>query len=158
MKMKRRSSPPCQSNVSQHQKRSLTSSPLSLGECVVHDWCLQPGGWGDDRRLGYKDSQLETSKGRHKVIDIAGRRRLTGFEVALNAQSGEEGQHHLRNCRSSHLGLFGLDVHGEKALQQRSILRHGPVSLIRKDIELPHGVDVKAPLLFPLVQRTILEK
>ena len=38
----------------------------------------------DDHRLGYKDSRLETAKGCHKVIDIAGRRRLTRFEVTLN--------------------------------------------------------------------------
>src|ERR1700750_909286 len=29
--------------------------------------------------------RLETAKGCHKVIDLAGRRCLTGFEVALNA-------------------------------------------------------------------------
>src|SRR5579859_6199596 len=71
----------------------------------------------DDHRLANKDSRLETAKGCHKVVDLAGRRRLPGFEVALNAQSGEEGEHHLGNCRSSHLGLFGLDVHRKKALQ-----------------------------------------
>jgi hypothetical protein len=36
-------------------------------------------------RLGYKDSQLETAKGCQKVVDLAGRRRFTGFEVALDA-------------------------------------------------------------------------
>jgi hypothetical protein len=33
-----------------------------------------------------------------------------------------------------------------------------PISLIRKDSELPHRVDGKAPLLFPLVERTILKE
>jgi hypothetical protein len=26
-------------------------------------------------------------------------------------------KHHLRNCGRSHPGLFGLDIHGEKALK-----------------------------------------
>ena len=56
-----------------------------IGECVLHDWCLHPGGWGDDRRLGYKDARLETAKGCHKVLDLAGRRGSAGFEVAFNA-------------------------------------------------------------------------
>jgi hypothetical protein len=68
------------------------------------------------RRLYGLLVRLEASKGCHKIIDLAGRRVFTGFEVALNAQSGEEGQHHLGNCGRSHLGLFGFDVHGEKAL------------------------------------------
>src|ERR1700733_1902564 len=38
------------------------------------------------------------------------------------------------------------------------MLRHDPISLVRKDSELPHGVDGKAPLLFPLAKGTILEK
>jgi hypothetical protein len=40
----------------------------------------------------------------------------------------------------------------------RSILRHDPIGLSRKDSELPHRVDGKASLLFPLVERTILKK
>ena len=39
-----------------------------------------------------------------------------------------------------------------------TILRHDPVSFIRKNRKLPHGIDGKAPLLFPLVERTILKK
>src|SRR5580658_4757216 len=61
--------------------------------------------------------RLETAKGRHKVLDLASRRGFAGFEVALNAKSGEEGQHDLRNCGRWDSGLFRLDVHGEKALQ-----------------------------------------
>src|ERR1700686_556707 len=72
-----------------------------------------PGPWLAHVRPDSETPRLETAKGCHKVIDIAGRRRLTGFEVALNAQSGEEGQYHLRNCRGGHSGLFGLNVHGE---------------------------------------------
>src|SRR5258707_3696921 len=102
--------------------------------------------------------RLETSKGYHKVFDLAVRRGFAGFEVALNAQSGEEGQHHLGNCGSSHLGLFGFYVHGKQALQQRAILRHDPIGFIRKDRELPHRIDGKAPLLFPLVEGTMLKK
>src|ERR1700758_3560531 len=79
--------------------------------------------------------RLETAKGCHKVFDLAGRRGFAGFKVTLNAQSGEEGQHHLRNCGGSHFRLFRLDVHGEKALQQLSILCHNPISFIRKDSE-----------------------
>src|SRR5580692_10890808 len=102
--------------------------------------------------------RLETSKGCHKVFDLAGRRGFAGFKVTFNAQSGEEGQHHLGNCRSSYPGLFCLDIHGEKALQQRPILYHDSISLIWKNRELPHGIDGKAPLLFPFVERTILKK
>jgi hypothetical protein len=54
--------------------------------------------------------------------------------------------------------FFRLDVHGEKTLQQRAILRHDPISLIRKDSELPNRVDGKTSLLLPLLKRTILEK
>src|ERR1700739_165709 len=103
-------------------------------------------------------TRLETAKGCHKVFDLAGRRGFTGFEVALNAQSGEEGQHHLRNRRGSHFRFFRLDVHGEKALQQLSISGHDAISLIWKNSELPHGVNGKASLLLPLIERTILEK
>ena len=60
---------------------------------------------------------LEAAKGCHKVLDLAARRGFAGFKVALNAQSGEEGQHHLGNRGGSHPGLFGLDVHGEEVLQ-----------------------------------------
>src|SRR5580692_8031963 len=102
--------------------------------------------------------RLETSKGCHKVFDLAGRRGFAGFKVTLDAQSGEEGQHHFGNCRRSHLGFFCLDIHGEKALQQRPILCHDPISLGRKDRELPHGIDGKASLPFPLVERTMLKK
>ncbi len=104
------------------------------------------------------DVRLETSKGCHKVFDLAVRRGFAGFKVTLNAQSGEEGQHHLRNCGRSHPGFLGLDIHGEKTLQQRPILRHDSISLIRKDSELPHRIDGKTPLLFSLVKGTILEK
>src|ERR1019366_9229249 len=61
--------------------------------------------------------RLETAKGCHKVFDLAGRRGFAGFEVALDAQSGEERQHHLRDCGRSYLRPLGLDVHGEKAQQ-----------------------------------------
>jgi hypothetical protein len=54
--------------------------------------------------------------------------------------------------------VFRLDVHGEKTLQERPILRHNPISLIRKDSELPLGIDGKVPLLFPPVKRTVLKK
>src|SRR6266516_8035891 len=101
------------------------------------------------------DVRLETSKGCHKVFDLAVRRGFAGFKVTLNAQSGEEGQHHLRNCGRSHPGFLGLDIHGEKTLQQRPILRHDSISLIRKDSELPHRIDGKTPLLFSLVKGTI---
>src|SRR5580692_2348504 len=117
-----------------------------------------PGPWLARVRPDSETPRLETAKGCHEIIDIAGRRRLTGFEVALNAQSGEEGEHHLGNCGSSHLGLFGFDVHGKKALQQRPILCHDSIGFIRKDRELPHGVDGKTSLLLPLIERTILEK
>jgi hypothetical protein len=60
--------------------------------------------------------KLKTSKGCHKVVDLAVRRGLARFKVTLDTQSGEKGQHHLGNCGSSHLGLFGFDVHGKKAL------------------------------------------
>jgi hypothetical protein len=40
----------------------------------------------------------------------------------------------------------------------RSILGHDPISLIRKDSELPHGVNGKTSLLFPFVEGTIPEK
>ena len=62
------------------------------------------------------DVRLETAKGCHKVFDLAVRRGFAGFKVTLNAQSGEEGKHHLGNCRSSHLRLLRLDVHGKKTL------------------------------------------
>jgi hypothetical protein len=51
-------------------------------------------------------------------------------------------------CGSSHLGFFGFDVHGEKALQQRSIFRYDSICLVRKDCELAHRVDGKAPLCY----------
>ena len=41
---------------------------------------------------------LKTAQRRHKALDLAGRRGFVGFQVALNAQSGEVGQHHFRNC------------------------------------------------------------
>jgi hypothetical protein len=41
---------------------------------------------------------LKTAKGRHKALDLAGRRGFAEFQVALNTQSGEVGQHHFRNC------------------------------------------------------------
>ncbi len=53
------------------------------------------------------------------------------------------------------MGFLGLDIHGEKTLQQRPILRHDSISLIRKDSELPHRIDGKTPLLFSLVKGTI---
>src|SRR6202043_804020 len=59
---------------------------------------------------------------------------------------------------SSHLGHFGFNVHGEKALQQRSIFRYDPIGLIRKNGELSHGVHGETSLLLTLVERTILEK
>src|SRR5580692_3153280 len=74
-----------------------------------------PGPWLAHVRPDSETPRLETANGCHKVIDIASRRCLTGFEVALNAQSGEEGQDHLRNCRRSHPGPFRLDIHSEKA-------------------------------------------
>ena len=59
--------------------------------------------------------ELKIAEGCHKGLDLAGRRGIAGFQVALNAQSGEVGQHHFRNCRRSHLGFFGFDIHCEKA-------------------------------------------
>ena len=38
-------------------------------------------------------ARLKTAKGCHEVFDLASRRGFTGFEVALNAESGEEGLH-----------------------------------------------------------------
>jgi hypothetical protein len=43
------------------------------------------GPWLAHVRPDSETPRLETAKGCHKVIDLAGRRRLTGFEVALNA-------------------------------------------------------------------------
>ena len=60
---------------------------------------------------------LKTAEGRHKALDFAGRGGFAGFHVALNAQSGEVGQHHFRNSGGSHRGLFGSDIPGEKVLQ-----------------------------------------
>ena len=44
-----------------------------------------PVSWLAHVRPDLETPRLETAKGCHKVIDIAGRRRLTGFEVALDA-------------------------------------------------------------------------
>jgi hypothetical protein len=120
-----------------------------------HEPKIVPGQIDDSTELIVR---LESAKSGHKIFDLAGRRGFPGLEVTLNAQSGEEGQHHLRNSGRSHPGLFRLDIHGEKALQLRSILRHGVISLIRKDSELPHGTHGKTSLLFSLIERTILEK
>ena len=65
--------------------------------------------------------RLEIAKGSHKVLDLARRRGFAGFEVTLNAQSGEERQHHLRNCGKSHPRLFRLDAHREEAQGQGPI-------------------------------------
>ena len=54
-----------------------------------------PAGSG---KTEFRDAQLETAKGCHKVFDVTVRRGFAGFKVALNAQSGEVGQHHFRNC------------------------------------------------------------
>src|ERR1700729_3993854 len=123
---------------------STALSPLGTAWIASGDMFLRSA-----RKPGYRDARLETAKGCHKVLDLAGRRGLAGFEVTFNAQSGEEGEHHLGNCRSSHLWPFRLYVHGKKTLQQHPILRHDPISFIRKNSELSHGVDGKTSLLFP---------
>jgi len=64
-----------------------------------------------------KRRSIRDCEGLSQSFRSCGRRGFAGFEVALNAQSGKEGQYHLRNCGRSHLGLFRFDVHGEKALQ-----------------------------------------
>jgi hypothetical protein len=70
---------------------------LSLRFCTEIRNRLRSGGVLDDSSPFFY-VRLETAKGRHKVYDLAGGRGFAGFKVALNAQSGEEGQHHLRNC------------------------------------------------------------
>jgi hypothetical protein len=50
-----------------------------------------------DRFLGgLRAERSEAAKNFHKTPNLAGRRGLAGFKITLNAQSGEEGQHHLR--------------------------------------------------------------
>jgi len=47
--------------------------------------CSWPRPLACSRKTGLQTPRLETAKGCHKVIDLAGRRSLTGFEVALDA-------------------------------------------------------------------------
>ena len=56
------------------------------------------------------------------------------------------------------LGFSASMFMARRRCNSRPILRNDPISLIRKDSELPHRVDGKAPLLFPFIERTILKK
>src|SRR5260370_1449913 len=109
--------------------------------------------WAD-----FRQKRSEAAKDFHKTPNLAGRRGLCGFKITLNAQSGEEGQHHLRNQAGIHPGFLCRDIHGEKALQPRPALCHDRMRFVRKDGKLPHGVNGKASLLLLLVERSMFEK
>src|SRR5260370_40518840 len=94
----------------------------------------QPQWWQREGRPAPKRS--EASKDLHKTFNLAVRCGFAGFEIALNAQSGEEGQHHLRNRIGIHPGIHRLYIHGEKALQRRPVLCHDRMSFVRKNGKL----------------------